>query len=632
MFKVNITTDRKVIVFFWNMKEDKTKFVIRGIQLINRIDAWYIPEMLIHALLKAIVPLIVIYFSANIINIITYNPNKVELTKTILSVLFIELILFFLKEFINAKLKRHKVEWDVKLNGEFLNVNNQMDYIKLEAPETALLKNKIDSNKSATGAGLNNLIIYMYTFVSSISSVIFAIIMCLDLFKTIAKGSLFHTNGIIITLLYLFVLVTIIFFNMSVDSNLYKKECEQWKKLPETNRAMFYFKDNIKANYGAMDIRIYNWCDRILDEFHRIAIESDHLDNIYRIRKNNGNKKSILLGFFWLITYLILAYEIYFDNVKIGMFIQYSGALTSLLMSFSELGSVILRLSENNKYLADIFDYIDLGINEKENCGEYGEIDKVKNIEFDCVTYSYPSSLEPAVNNISLRLEEGKKYALVGENGSGKTTFIKLLAGLYEPQKGIITINGKNVLNISSEERFRLCSVVFQDYSLFSFSLGQNIAGDSDIKPERIVQIIDKVDLKDKFERMKDGLNTNLFKDFDIDGELLSGGECQKVALARALYKDSPVILLDEPTAAMDPISEADLYRKLNDLTNGKLSVFVSHRLSSCCFCDEIIVFDKGRIVQIGSHKELLSERKGKYYELWTAQAQYYYKECEAVN
>ena len=614
------------------MKQDKTKYVMRGIRLINRIDTWYIPEMLVHAFLKSILPLVVIYYSAKIINIISYSPNKADLIRTILVVLIIELVLYFLKEFLNAKIKRHKVEWDVKLNGEFLNINNQMDYIKLEAPETALLKNKIDSNNSATGAGLSNLIIYSYSLMSSISSVIIATIMCMGFFESIAKTQFLHINGFVLLGFYLFVLTLVIFFNMIIDSKLYKKECEQWRKLPETNRAMFYFKDNIKANNGAMDIRIYNWCDRILDEFHRIATESDHLDNIYTIRKNNGNKKSILLGLFWLITYSILAYEIYFDNVKIGMFIQYSGALTSLIMSFSEFGSILLRFSENNEYLKDVFDYMDLGKRGEEKCDANGEVDIVKTIEFDSVSYSYPSAAMPAINSINLKLKYGKKYAVVGENGSGKTTFIKLLAGLYEPQKGIITINGKNVLNIPSEERFRLCSVVFQDYSLFSFSLGQNIAGDSDIKPERIVQIIDKVDLKDKFERMKDGLNTNLFKDFDIDGELLSGGECQKVALARALYKDSPVILLDEPTAAMDPISEADLYRELNDLTNGKLSVFVSHRLSSCCFCDEIIVFDKGRIVQIGSHKELLSERKGKYYELWTAQAQYYYKECEAVN
>ena len=216
---------------------------------------------------------------------------------------------------------------------------------------------------------------------------------------------------------------------------------------------------------------------------------------------------------------------------------------------------------------------------------------------------------------------------MVGRNGSGKTTMIKLLCRLYDPTEGCITLNGIDIKKYNYDEYMALFSVVFQDFHLFSFQLGQSVAASVQYDRERVLHDLREAGLGERLEGLPRGLDTYISKDFDESGVEFSGGESQKTAIARALYKDAPFLVLDEPTAALDPLAESEVYRRFGQIAGKKTAVCISHRLSSCRFCDRIAVFQKGRLVQLGSHDGLLSEERGAYRRLWDAQARYYAEE-----
>lgn len=253
---------------------------------------------------------------------------------------------------------------------------------------------------------------------------------------------------------------------------------------------------------------------------------------------------------------------------------------------------------------------------EKRDDNEY-------EFEFHNVSFKYPASDEYVLKDINLKWRIGEKMALVGRNGSGKTTLIKLLCRLYDPTDGEITLNGINICKYSLEEYMDLFSVVFQDSKLFSFSLAENVAASMNYDSQRVIECVNRSGLSDRLKNMPQGIETCLYKDFDDKGVELSGGEAQKLELARAIYKGSPFVILDEPTAALDPIAENEIYIKFNEVIGTRTAIYISHRLSSCQFCDDIMVLDKGRLVEHGSHHELVA-MGGIYSQMWQAQSEYY--------
>ncbi len=250
-------------------------------------------------------------------------------------------------------------------------------------------------------------------------------------------------------------------------------------------------------------------------------------------------------------------------------------------------------------------------------------LDNRYEVEFRNVSFRYPGQAEYAIRNLSLKLRIGEKMAIVGMNGSGKTTMIKLLCRLYDPEEGQILLNGVDIRKFRQDEYIRLFSVVFQDFRLLSMPLGQNVAASTEVDRERAMECLKQAGLEKRVQEGI-GLDTILYQDTADDGVEISGGEAQKIAIARALYKDAPFLLLDEPTASLDPLSEYEIYSGFESMTGGKTAIYISHRLSSCRFCNDIVVFHEGRLVQRGSHEELLGDEAGKYHELWHAQAQYY--------
>lgn len=245
-------------------------------------------------------------------------------------------------------------------------------------------------------------------------------------------------------------------------------------------------------------------------------------------------------------------------------------------------------------------------------------------IEFVNASFKYPRSENYVLKNINIKIASGEHLSIVGLNGAGKTTFIKLLCRLYDVTEGEILIDGVNIKEYSEEEYRRLFAVVFQDFQLFAFSMRENIALNGEADDDRINEVLKQSGLYEDAQKLEHGLDTTLFKSFDEKGTELSGGQKQKTAISRALYKDAPIVILDEPTAALDPVAEYDIYRQFNTLVGGKTAIYISHRLSSCKFCDKIAVFAEDTIKEYGTHDELADLPNGIYSEMFAAQAQYY--------
>lgn len=323
--------------------------------------------------------------------------------------------------------------------------------------------------------------------------------------------------------------------------------------------------------------------------------------------------------------YVFVCLKAWAGAFGVGMMTQYISSIIRFTQGLSSLITDTGQLRINNSFVKYIFDFLD-----KPNVMYLGSMtvekrnDRQYEVEFRDVSFRYPGSEQYALRHVNRKFHVGQRLAVVGPNGSGKTTFIKLLCRLYDPTEGVILLNGFDIRKYNYQEYLSLFSMVFQDFALPTLPLGENVAASAGYDRELAKSCLVKAGFGARLEELPDGLDTYITKNLKPEGVDMSGGERQKIALARALYKDSPFIVLDEPTAALDPMAEAEIYSKFNEIIEDKTAIYISHRLSSCKFCDEILVFDKGNIIQQGSHENLVADSEGKYYELWHAQAQYY--------
>lgn len=315
-------------------------------------------------------------------------------------------------------------------------------------------------------------------------------------------------------------------------------------------------------------------------------------------------------------------------KISLGSMTQYTQSITEFVKNIRYFWGAMVKLWYNADYLERYFEFLDLESHMSSGCLPVEKrVDGDYKIAFNHVSFRYPGSERYALEDICMEFQVGEKLAVVGMNGSGKSTFIKLLCRLYDPTEGVITMNGIDIRRYNYQEYLELFSVVFQDFKLFSFGLGENVALSEVYSQEKVREALERSGLEEFLEGLEAGLSTTLYRDFDRSGLEVSGGEAQRIALARAVCKGAPFVLLDEPTAALDPLAEYEIYEKFNELVADRTTVYISHRMSSCRFCGDIAVFHKGHMVQRGSHDTLMQEPEGKYYELWTAQAQYYQKE-----
>lgn len=347
------------------------------------------------------------------------------------------------------------------------------------------------------------------------------------------------------------------------------------------------------------------------------------------IAKNNDKMSSISSVMMFVqqfATYLYLVWQILKNRLGIGEFTMYLTALNTFTSTLQKLSTSLVDVKQYSEYYQYLEEYLNLPTRQ-EYGGDTVERGIAHEIEFQDVTFTYPGQQQAALKGINLKIGQGEKIAIVGENGAGKTTFIKLLTRLYDADSGKILIDGKEIKNLSNQCLIDLFAVVYQDFKLFSFTLKENVAlaKTENTSDETVEYLLKKVGLGAKVETLKYGVNTNVYKNFDEEGFQPSGGEAQKLALCRAAFKEADIIILDEPTAALDPKAEDEIYRKFDEIVGGRTTFYITHRLASTRFCDRIIVFDKGGICEIGNHEQLL-ELNGRYAELYKLQAQYYKK------
>ena len=391
-----------------------------------------------------------------------------------------------------------------------------------------------------------------------------------------------------------------------------------------------YFYKLSKSSDASKDIKLYGFQDYFIYTVAKITSDIERIIAKYTNQSAAvSGIRAVLNLIRQLIAYVYLIYLVTNGSLTISEFVFYFGIITgfsnwivNLVFSYSKIERSVNDCAVFRKYI------------ESENeSRDKPDVDfsEIESIEFKNVSFTYPSAEKSTIKAMSFKVNHGENIAIVGENGAGKTTAIKLLCGLYYPTEGDILINGKSSRDFSSESYFDLFSAVFQDYFFMPMTVAENISAEKEYDKEKLYSAFKKAGILEKINSLPDKENSLMDKNVYKNAVDFSGGEKQKLLLAKAVYKNAPVLILDEPTAALDPISENELYLKYNELTENKISFFISHRLSSTRFCNRILFIKDGKIAESGTHEELMA-LKGAYYRMYQIQS-YYYKETEvAVN
>ena len=603
----------------------------RGYRLLHTYTPGLIRAKTVSAVIEGLFPFVSIWFSAQIINELMGERRQGVFLGYILAITGIHFLFSMIKNVSDKVGDEKEADMWNQFRKIFTDKQLSMDYADLENQEIQKQKQKAEENLFMFGNGLGQLVWNSSDLARVVTGIIASVSLTVSLFKAKSGNKVMDSWLWIPAILAVMILLGYVYYLLE------KKENHVFAKWTEGtvwfNRTFQFYGHELYDNTRrAKDVRIYGQEKMAEREFEKMEAHNEE-DNAYL------NKMSSYKGFTYLakgtgsaLCYLFVVTKAALGAFGTGSIVQYVGAFTELA---NHVGFLVLSYLENRIYtehLEKLFEYLDLPNNKYQGklpveknffCND-GENDY--EIEFRNVSFKYPGSDTYVLNHINTRLSIGKKQAFVGTNGAGKTTFVKLLCRLYDPTEGEILLNGIDIKKYDYEEYMSLFAFVFQDFKLFSFTLGQNIAANKNYDRNRVEECIKKVSFYDRYLAMEEGLDTYLYQDISEKGLEISGGEAQKIALARALYKGTPMIVLDEPTAALDPFAEARVYEDFSLMVEHKTAIYISHRLSSCRFCDEITVFDSGRIVQKGTHTELVKDKTGQYFALWNAQAKYYQK------
>ncbi len=624
----------------WRNLKEHCALLLRGYRLILQIGKG--KELFFHgagAAVTAIAPLVTLYFSGQIIDELSGAKDGRRLLVLAALTVGVNLALLLLKNLLNRKKEAATAtSWD----DAYMTYARKMLSMDYEHVEDVRVHERLDQIKQMqnwSGHGLFKLIQVVdglvEGFVGAVSSFVLAIGLLLVTVKNPAGPAevLASHWGTALLLALLLLSLVVFYFLSKLDA---KRLDDMSKDMTLTNRLFSYFYWTLPSDHkGGKDIRLYGETELIHREMKE-ATEEDHrfANQIARWFGPTAALSAAVPYVMSLFVYLVVAAKAYLGLIGIGGVVTYVGAVNRFSAGCQKLFDALSDLMANHASLKNVFEFLELHNDryngtlptEKRNDGEYL-------IEFHDVSFRYPNTEAYALRHLNLKLKIGERLAVVGRNGSGKTTMIKLLCRLYDPTEGVITLNGIDIQKYNYREYLDLFSVVFQDFHLFSFELGQSVAASMEYDEQRVRDCLREAGMEERLSKMPHGLATYLNKDFEEEGVEVSGGEAQKLAIARALYKDAPFLVLDEPTAALDPVAEYEVYRKFAKIARNKTSVCISHRLSSCRFCDRIAVFQQGELVQMGSHESLLQEETGVYRALWDAQAQYYApEEREALD
>ena len=583
-----------------------------------------------HSIAKAISPYITVFFSAKIINELAGLRREEELTRLVIMALVCMATMTLLTGLLLRWRSSIADKYAYRKYHMFADKMLSLDFADVDNPKTHDLRSQIKQSENWSGWGISQLYYRWADFVEGCTGIVGAVALTVTLFtlKVPAESSLAFLNhsGFVALLIALVAIAT------TLGPICKNKSEDCWAACAEDarlgNRVFSAFGFISDDAHRAVDFRIYKQED-MADHYLRETDIFSADGKMAKMAKGpmgawaaaGASVSSVLTG----IVYVFVCLKAWAGAFGVGSVTQYVGAVTALSNSVSTLIACIGTLKNNVPFMRTTYEFLDI-----PNAMYQGSLttekraDRQYEVEFKDVSFKYPGSEIWALRHVNMKFKVGKRLAIVGENGSGKTTFIKLLCRLYDPQEGQILLNGIDIRKYRYDDYMNIFSVVFQDFQLICQPLGNNVAGSMEYDRERVHKALIDAGFGDRLATMENGLDTMLYKDLSEDGVDVSGGEAQKIAIARALYKDAPFIILDEPTAALDPIAEAEIYSKFNDIAGDKTAIYISHRLSSCKFCDEVAVFHEGAVIQQGTHAELVADENGKYHELWNAQAQYY--------
>lgn len=568
----------------------------------------YIIYSVLLQILTAIVPLADIVIPKFIIDELMGKSRMPYLIFWIGLLIFITLVGTFLISFLSGRCFVAKNKIFSSFQGDLSERLSRCDFERLEDSHFLDTKAKAEKFLYANGQG-------------------FGVVMD-NTFKIFGKILTFLGIITIVSTLSAWVVllfVLLILLNSWYESRV-RKEYVKWDmdKAPIERKTSYLI--NLISDFAfGKEIRIFGMKDWLSDKirFHLNESGEFYAKQIKTLCKSeyiSGFMNFLLKG----ITYGYLVFQVAYRSLGIGNFTMYITTLMSFSSAMNDVMKSILDIRQFGGYYEALKEYMEIPQKMREGKGlslPEGEFE----IRFENVSFRYAGQSTDALKNINITLAPGEKLSVVGENGAGKTTFVKLLCRLYNPTEGRILLNGIDIRDIDYDQYMSSIGAVFQDYKLLSFTLKENIAFSSSEqeKAEDIYGLLCHSGLQEKMEKLPDGVETYVYKNFSEKGFEPSGGEGQKIALARAIYKNAPVMILDEPTSALDPRAEYEIYQRFSELVSGKTAVFISHRMSSARFCDHIAVFKDGEIAEYGTHEKLM-ERNGIYYELFQMQAQYY--------
>lgn len=560
-----------------------------------------------------------IYFSARLLDEILTNRNPERLLFLVVCLLGGTILLDGLTRCMYILLDVKGYQFNAKEQLFMAKKIGEMDYVLLEEEPVHRLYKQVVRETYNDGRNLIALRQRIPSLITNMISSIIALILIWDSLKSMAES-----GGKLVILIFIALAgLWITSRNSMKETAAYSK---MQNKISESCLQRDGYCDYLAEYEKGKEIRIFGIGPLIINRlmaahhFNNRALEQWRHGVIpYQLAGGLASQGTNAMVRIFFVTAALAG------KISLGGMTQCMESFFSLMSAVRNVFSNITDIWLNADYLERYFSFLDMPSQMRKGILPVEKrMDMEYTIAFEHVTFRYPGSDTDALHDINLEFRAGEKLAVVGMNGSGKSTFIKLLCRLYDPTEGRILMNGIDIRRYQYEEYMQLFSVVFQDFKLFSFGLGENVAVAESYLDEKIENAMNKAGLEDFLVRQQKGLQTVLYRDFDEDGLEISGGEAQKIALARAVCKGAPFVLLDEPTAALDPLAEYEIYKRFNDLVADRTTVYISHRMSSCRFCGDIAVFHEGRLIQRGNHETLMKQTDGKYYELWQAQAQYY--------
>lgn len=620
------------------MKNNKMT-LIKAMKINHRaIKIYYkkYPQMIISKVCQivftSLTPYVGIYLSALIIEELSGDKNPDALRNLVLVSLISAAVIALVSAFLNKWVNTQNAGMYYKCEQIFSEKLLDMDFASVDDPKTYELLSEIRQSMNGGGWGLYRVLGNYESLLSSLFSGLGGIALTISLFtsKVPTNGGKFTIlDNPLVVIAVIALMIAVIF----VSPILFTKAGSYWAKNQDAhnfgNRAFGHFGFLGFNREIATDMRIYRqdlFCDKYIadksETFHSKGIFAKYAKGGMGFFEAAGSAVSVV---FTGIVYLFVCLKAWAGAFGVGMVTQYIASISRVAGGISNFVANVGDMKNNAFFLEQVFVFLDIPHSMyKGSLTVEKRRDRDYEIEFKDVSFKYPGAETYALSHVNMKFKVGSRLAVVGRNGSGKTTFIKLLCRLYDPTEGEILLNGINIQKYNYLDYMTVFSVVFQDFKLFSLLLSENVAAGTDFDREKVADCLKKAGFDERLSELENGIDTYIGKDYDESGINLSGGEMQKVAIARTLYKDAPFIILDEPTAALDPVAEAEIYSKFNEIVGDKTAIYISHRLSSCKFCDEIAVFENGAVVQKGKHSELVSDIGGKYYELWNAQAQYY--------